>query len=73
VMWPAGPVTAHIERTDPEKGIFEVSFEGRKIGKIDLGIKRRPGPLELGFSLSATSGEEVEAAIEEVEIELYVR
>ena len=71
--WPADPVRVRVARTDPDKGVFAAYFNGNIIGTVDLGVRRRPGKLEIGFNLEATNGEEVEAGIDEVELEIYVK
>jgi hypothetical protein len=73
MMWPSGLVSVRVTRIDQVKGVFEVYFNGTAIGNLDLGIKKRTGPLFVGFNLEATNGEEVEAAVDEVELEMYVQ
>ncbi len=73
LKWPSDLVSLRVARVDHKKGVFEAYFNGRAVGKVDVGIRKRPGPLFVGFTLDATNGEEVEAAVDEVELEIYVQ
>ena len=74
LLWPDGWSNVRIERVDPAKGVLEISLGEQVLGRVDVGLRKRPGlGLELSFQWSAGGGDLFESKIDEVEMELYAK
>jgi hypothetical protein len=71
MMWPEGDVELRIVRSDPKQGLFEAFVNDVSIGSANIGLRQRPGALDLGFQVEANAAEQFSFSVDEVLVERY--